>query len=307
MNKRRSQLTRRIGFTLVELLVVIGIIAVLIGLLMPALTRARGQANMVACASNMMQVGRYLMTYANNNHGVMYPIGDEIPDKHSSATPPPLVFDTLGADTTANNGKPCWYRWPVYVFDHAKGPGPTINKNSANSWSLATDTYNGSTYLPPAPPAPDDLHNDYDDLPQAQLTPAWTPKILLCPTEASDPDPKGFYHTYILNKHLEENRTALIKYSGRSPDGRSFSDVVLMGEKKATVADYYMEGNTDKNGNFDWTDFASKVELYRHGIKLGSNYLYMDGHVSLTPPQAAATALDPWSFNTPPPPPPTAH
>lgn len=60
---------RRKGFTLVELLVVIGIIALLIAILMPALSRAKEQANWLKCLSNMRQVGQALMMYCNNNKG----------------------------------------------------------------------------------------------------------------------------------------------------------------------------------------------------------------------------------------------
>jgi prepilin-type N-terminal cleavage/methylation domain-containing protein/prepilin-type processing-associated H-X9-DG protein len=59
------------AFTLVELLVVIGIIAVLVGLLLPVLSNAREKARRAACLSNLHQIGVGLVAYSFANHGML--------------------------------------------------------------------------------------------------------------------------------------------------------------------------------------------------------------------------------------------
>ncbi|HYE18801.1 MAG TPA: prepilin-type N-terminal cleavage/methylation domain-containing protein [Tepidisphaeraceae bacterium] len=70
----------RKAFTLVELLVVIGIIALLISILLPALSKAREQAQQAACLSNLRQLGASMQLYAND-------FKDQIPIGYHGAQP----------------------------------------------------------------------------------------------------------------------------------------------------------------------------------------------------------------------------
>jgi prepilin-type N-terminal cleavage/methylation domain-containing protein/prepilin-type processing-associated H-X9-DG protein len=85
---RGSRTSKRpAAFTLVELLVVIGIIALLIGILLPVLSRVREQSKKTACLANLRTLGQAMLMYANTNK-----------DRLPNANPPATFDDPMAAD-----------------------------------------------------------------------------------------------------------------------------------------------------------------------------------------------------------------
>jgi prepilin-type N-terminal cleavage/methylation domain-containing protein len=293
---QKSQRLSKSGFTLVELLVVIGIISVLVGLLLPALSQAQLKSQQIKCLSNLSQIGLQMTMYANDNRGLLIPLG---PLEDGSENTVPLtgvasravVQDSSQVDTSGNalpalgTDPYCymtlgtevypWMRWPAVLlretYRGVPGSGSVNQAPGAPGDYLITE------------PAPGD--------PNGVGAGPWSSRLMVCP---SDPQP-GAAHSYLFNQHLVQDQAKVLRYSSKPPtDALTNSTVVVLGEKRSTKDDYYME-----QGDFPidpTTASPTHVELYRHGVKFGSNYLYKDMHAQNNPPQALSDQVDPWDI-----------
>jgi len=128
---------RQAAFTLVELLVVIGIIALLIAILMPSLSRARQQSQRIQCMSNMRQLGMATMQYTTENKG-WFPRAAG----GGSAFDDWIYWESARA-TTRDEGRLVKYLGTRFVEAHYICPSDNLNGHLTYPYSYTMNEFMG--------------------------------------------------------------------------------------------------------------------------------------------------------------------
>jgi prepilin-type processing-associated H-X9-DG protein len=249
----------------VELLVVIAIVAILISILLPALSKVRRQANITRCASNLHDIGQALMIYAASNGGALPQF-----DAHPTATnPSPLTGKWLWdaeaglRDALVSSGA---QQRNLYC------PVQEDQQNISVLWDYADSTplsiSNGSGFSP----NPDGSVSGFGVMGYFLLTlradnlyPNVTPSLWSTPTT----DPNFTIKTWRYQKTIVPNN------SGCNPER---SNVAAETE---IVTDVTAD---DGNGNFGAVPggytLPQQSAHWFGGLPVGGNILFMDGHVT---------------------------
>ena len=243
---------RKHAFTLVELLVVIGIIALLISILLPALGRARESANNLKCKANMRSIGQAFVLYTGMYRGYL-PATQMSGQSYSVA------------DVTVTNRSIFWFE-RLMAEKLLAMPSLTGSQSSVIICPSQTEPFLVTAWSGPAVPADDPRRNRFRI--------SYGINNWMSIDDAKQNPPDGVDDSIGPGKTIISGTAAWPKIWAM----HGSSEKVLLADNKRDFQLYHPRPNTDKGlGGFN------EIDWHRHGGKarLGrANFLFGDGHVA---------------------------